>query len=84
MTNEKRDGSVASRFNEENLVRVAPGIWEDKKTGRRVSGGTYEPDTGVGKLMRRALQEGEAPEELVEAQEELEEAEESETEATEE
>lgn len=72
MTSEKREGSVASRFKEEDLKRVAPGVWEDKKTGRRVAGGAYEADTGAGQMIQRALEEGEAPEELEKAQEELE------------
>lgn len=73
MPQDKQDGSVEDRFEEGRLTRIAAGIWKDKKTGKKIAGGAYDPDTGAGKMMSRALRKGDDVEELEEAREELEE-----------
>jgi ribosomal protein L37AE/L43A len=52
------------------LKRVAPGVWKDTKTGKKVAGGAYDADTGAEKRIQKAIREG--TEELEEAQERLE------------
>lgn len=55
------------------LKRIAAGVWEDTKTGRKIAGGAYNADTGAEKKMRKAIREG--TEELELAKERLEEEE---------
>lgn len=58
----------------EDFERVAAGIWRNKETGKKVAGGSFEPDTGAQEILDKALESDLEVEfeELKEAKEELE------------
>ncbi len=39
-----------------SLRRTSTGVWECSKCGAKIAGGAYVPETGLGKLSKRAVQ----------------------------
>ncbi|MFB6208992.1 MAG: 50S ribosomal protein L37ae [Candidatus Nanohaloarchaea archaeon] len=62
---EKVEGSCPECGSE--VDRQAAGIWKCRSCDKKFSGGAYEPDTGAGEMLDKALQVG--TEELEEAKE---------------
>lgn len=54
-----------------DLKREAAGIWKCSKCRKKISGGSYKPDTGAQEQLKKALELDEGIEELEEAKEEI-------------
>lgn len=55
------------------LNRNAAGIWQCKKCGEKITGGSYKLDTGAQEQLQKALELDEGIEELEEAKEQIQE-----------
>ncbi len=66
-----RENVDEAESREDKYERVAPGVWKDKETGKKFTGGAYKPDTGAEEILKKALQV--ETEELEEAKEAIEE-----------